>query len=118
METETIKNRINSALDFEDWEARNQYKRVSVLMFYWEESDHEGFEEEARSLGEFFSGDFHFEVDYYAIPSEQSHVKLDTRINLLLNECGHRDHLIIIYYGGHGDPNDDEGEEKLAVWAA
>lgn len=111
METETIKNRINSALDFKDWEARNQYKRVSVLMFYWEESDYEGFEEEARSLGELFSGDFHFEVDYYTIPSKQSHVRLDTRINLLLNECGHRDHLIIIYYGGHGDPNDDDGEQ-------
>ena len=118
METEIIKSRINSALNFEDWEACNDYKRVSVLMIYWEESDHDGFEEEARSLGKVFSDELHFEVDYYAIPSKQSHIKLDMRINSLLDECGHRGHLIIIHYGGHGDPNDDDGEEKLAVWAA
>ena len=118
METETIKNKINSALDFQQWQIHNQYKRVSALLFYWEESDHAGFEKEARSLGELFSNDFHFEVDYYAIPSEQSYIKLDTRINLLLSDRGHQDHLIIIYYGGHGDPNDEDGEEKLAVWAA
>ena len=71
-----------------------------MLRFCWEESDHTGFEEEPRSLGGIFPSDFHFEVDYYAIPSEQIHVKLDTRIKLVLNECGHQDHLLIIHYGG------------------
>lgn len=118
METDTIRKRINSALDFEDWHIRNEYKSVSVLALYWQEADHPGFQREARSLGALFSNDFHYDVDYFPIPSENSHIELDTRINLLLKQRGHSDHLLVIYYGGHGDPNKDEGEDKLAVWAA
>ncbi|KAL9614267.1 MAG: hypothetical protein Q9167_001223 [Letrouitia subvulpina] len=118
METEKIRRKINSALDFEDWQIRNEYKSVSVLALYWEQADHPGFQQEARSLGALFSKRFHYDVDYFPIPSANSHVELDTRINLLLKQRGHLDHLLIIYYGGHGDPNNDIGDEKLAVWAA
>lgn len=118
METETIRKKINSALDFEDWQIRNEYKSVSVLALYWQDADHPGFQQEARSLGRLFSKKFHYDVDYFAIPSANSHVELDTRINLLLQQRGHLDHLLIIYYGGHGDPDNNIGEEKLAVWAA
>jgi hypothetical protein len=118
METEVIRDRINSALEFEDWQAHNTYKAVQVLALYWEDADHPGFKEEAYQLGAVLSNDFQYDVLYYAIPTEQSHVELDTRINLLLKYHGHLDHLLIIYYSGHGDPNNEVGDEKLAVWAA
>lgn len=118
MENKVVKERINSALEFEDWQIRNQYKCVWALFLYWEDSDCRGFQEEARALGELFSRGFHFNIDFYPIPSEQSHVTLDTRINLLLTEHGDANNLLIIHYGGHGDSNDDDGEQKLAVWAA
>ena len=118
METEAIRKRINSALDFEGWQIHNTYKSVEVLALYWEDGDDPGFKEEAHTLGDVFSVDFRYNVRYYAIPTEQSHVELDTRINLMLKYQGHPDHLLILYYAGHGDPNDNAGEEKLAIWAA
>lgn len=117
MENETL-TRLNSALNIEDWKFRNEYKSVSVLVLYWQDGDVPGFEEEGRSIGELFAVDFHYKVDYYAIPTENSHRRLDTRINGFLDEHGSPDHLLIIHYGGHGDPDDDDAQGKLATWAA
>ena len=118
MEVEEAKARINSALSIEEWQIRNQYRSVFALLLYWEDGDHKGFQKEAETLGEVFTTEFRFEVGFFAIPTEQSHISLDKRINLLLTEYGKSDNLLIVYYGGHGDPNDEAGEEKLAVWAA
>ena len=117
METEALTRRLNSALEREDWENNNDYKGISVLILYFEDSE-TGFKKEARMIGELFAIDFHYEVEYYAIPSDHSHLRLDTKINAFLNDHGEPDHLMIIHYGGHGDPNDDDAQERLAVWAA
>ena len=117
METEALTRRLNSALKREDWENSNDYKGISVLILYFEDSD-DGFKEEALMVGKLFELDFHYEVEYYPIPSHHSHLRLDTKINAFLNDHGEPDHLMIIHYGGHGDPNDDGAQERLAVWAA
>ena len=117
MEAEAFKKRLNSALELKDWEINNVYKSISVLILYFEDSD-TGFKDEALRIGELFAIDFHYEVEYYAIPSDHSHRRLDTKINSFLDDHGDPDHLMIIHYGGHGDPNDDNTQEKLAVWAA
>lgn len=117
METEALTRRLNSALEVEDWKIHNEYKGISVLVLYFEDSD-TGFKEEALRVGELFAIDFHYEVEYYAIPSDHSHRRLDTKINAFLDDHGEPDHLMIIHYGGHGDPNDDNAQEKLAIWAA
>lgn len=117
MENEALA-RINSALEFEDWNIHNEYKSISVLVLYWQDGDLPGFKDEARRVGELFAIDFHYEVEYYAIPSDNSHRRLDTKINAFLDDHGDPDHLMIIHYGGHGDPDDVSSQEKLAVWAA
>ena len=120
METEALRTRLNLALKTEDWKVRNEYKSVSVLVLYWQEGDMPGFKEEAHEIGEFFATHFHYDTEYYEIPSDHSHIRLDTKINSFLGDHGDPDHLMIIHYGGHGDPNDDEekAERNLAVWAA
>lgn len=118
METEQLRARLNSELVFEDWKANNEYKSVSVLVIYWQDSDTPGFKEEAYRIGELFSNDFNYDVEYFAIPLENSHRRLDTKINSFLEDHGDPDRLMIIHYGGHGDADDVGGQEKLAVWAA
>lgn len=50
MEAEAFRKRLKSALELEDWKSRNDYKSVSVLVLYWQEGDHLGFEEEAYTM--------------------------------------------------------------------
>ena len=118
MEAEALKGRLNSALELDSWNINNAYKSVSVLAIYWEDGDVPGFEEEARQITHFFKESFHYGVEVFAIPSVNCHRKLDIRINAFLDDHGHRDHLIIIHYGGHGDADDDAAQEQLSVWAA
>lgn len=118
MEAEALKGRLNAALEVDSWKINNAYKSVSVLAIYWEDGDVPGFEEEARQITHFFKESFNFGVDIFAIPSDKCHMKLDIRINTLLDDHGYEDHLIIIHYGGHGDPDDDPAREQLSVWAA
>lgn len=118
METEALRKRLNSALESEAWNIRNDYKSISVLVLYWQKGDMPGFKEEAHEIGELFATDFHYDVEYFEIPSDRSHMKLDMKINSFLDAHGDPDHLMIIHYGGHGDPNDENSQKKLAVWAA
>ena len=118
METEAVKKRLNSALEFEDWRSRNDYKSVSVLVLYWQEGDLSGFKREAYEIGELFETNFHYDIEYYEIPSDNSHMELDKKINSFLDDHGGPDHLMILHYGGHGDSDDEKGQKKLAVWAA
>ena len=118
METEALRKRLNSALELEDWKSRNIYKAVSVLVLYWEEGDHLGFKKEAYEIGELFATHFHYDIEYYEIPSNKSHMELDKKINSFLDDHGGPDYLTIFYYGGHGDPDNENEQKKLAVWAA
>lgn len=118
MESEALRNKLNSALEFEEWKTRNEYKSISVLVIYWQEGDNPGFQKEASEIGELFATHFHYNVEYYEIPSKKSYIELDKKINSFLDAHGEPDHLIIIHYGGHGDRDDENAHKKLAVWAA
>ena len=118
MEPESPKTRLNKALQVQSWKTYNNYKSVSVLIIHWQYSDDEGFENEAHALGDLFNNDFHYDVEHYAIPSIDSHLSLDNKINTFLALKGQPDNLVIIHYGGHGDADDEDYHDKLAVWAA
>ena len=118
METEALRKRLNSALELEDWRSRNDYKSVSVLVLYWQEGDLPGFKKEAYEIGELFATHFHYDIEYYEIPSNNSHMELDKKVNSFLDDHGGPDHLMIFHYGGHGDPDNETEQKKLAVWAA
>ena len=118
MEIEAVKGRLNSALNLESWKVNNRYKSVCVLVIYWEDGDIAGFKQEAHDIADLFERSFFYNVAFFAIPSKDSHRKLDIRINSFLDEYGHQDHLMIVHYGGHGDPNDANTEDQLSIWAA
>ena len=119
MATESsIIERFNADLIGEDWKAYNEYKSISALVIRWENSDNPGFEEEAFEVGKLFENDLSYNVEYYAIPSISSQRRLDDRINSFFDNNEGSGHLMIIHYGGHGDADDDPGQEKLAIWAA
>lgn len=118
METEALRQRLNSALEVENWTLHNDYKSVSVLAVYWQDGDMPGFKDEAYEIGNLFATEFRYDVTYFAIPSEDSHMELDREINTYIREHRDTNNLMIMHYGGHGDPDDDPAREKLAVWAA
>ena len=118
MENEALRQQLNSALELEEWRIRNEYKSVSVLVLYWQDGDHPGFKKEAYQIGELFANYFHYDIQYYEIPSDNSHIALDKEINSFLEDHGGPDQLMIFHYGGHGDADDEKEQKKLAVWAA
>ena len=116
MEHGIVQQRFDTALKRKTWEFNNRYESISVLILYWEESDDQGFEKEARDVGNLFHRRCCYKVEYYAIPSKKSQMQLDERLNRFNKDYEGPDRLIIIHYGGHGDQDVNGG--KLAVWAA
>ena len=118
MEPESPRTRLNNALRVQSWRINNDYKSVSVLIIHWQDSEDVGFKDEAYALGSLFANDFHYNVEYYAIPSLDSELSLDNKVTSFLKVNGQPENLVIIHYGGHGDADDEDDREKLAVWAA
>jgi hypothetical protein len=121
--TDNISERFNERL--RHFENINTYAAVKVLVVYWKDSDHNGFETEGIAIGEMFRNLFYFDVAYFAIPSSDNcFLDLDIAVAQALRDLDstsvHRKKLLILHYGGHGDPNNKhhEGEEKRSVWAA
>lgn len=118
MEPESPKTRLNKALRVPSWRVNNDYKSVAALIIHWQDCEDRGFKEESHALGNLFATDFHYNVEYYAIPSIKSQMSLDKKINSFLTVNDQANSLVIIHYGGHGDADDEDDNEKLAVWAA
>ena len=100
--------------------AARYYRHVFVLIIYWEESDDLGFKREAVEIGELFASIFRFTTLAFPIPTTDSYSALKERILHFVRTCGLPGSLLIVYYGGHGD-EDDEPEKKRyrkSVWAA
>jgi len=83
--------------------SKTRYKKVSVLMLCWENEDPElPVSEEIAKLDDVFREDFGFDTDIWKIPERNSHTKLTQRIlDLIDTEDDPKDHLYIVYYGGH-----------------
>jgi hypothetical protein len=85
-------------------EQQSRYSQVSVLLLCWEDEDPKlpvfG---ELCDLSNTFHQSYQYEVETWLIPSEHSCRKLSRKVLdfVDLGEDG-KDHLKIVYYGGHG----------------
>jgi hypothetical protein len=94
--------------------SKTRYKEVSVLMLCWEDEDPKlPVSVEIEKLDEVFRNKFGFHTDVWKIPGRNSHAKLTQRIlDLIDTEDDPKDHLFIVYYGGHAKLTHD----RLLSW--
>lgn len=100
------------------------YGLVVSLIIYWENGN-PGFKEEGEKLGCFFRDRLGYVVKIFAIPRNDSHIKLLCFITNAIKETHETMEargcpaLIILHYGGHGDPYDNRriGQQEQLVWA-
>ena len=88
-----------------------RYKEVHVLLLSWE-GDNLGVIEEVIELEGLFRNTYHFETEGWRIPSKRSHNSLAAKILGFLDDYESKDNLLVVYYGGHGEMNDD----RQCVW--
>ena len=80
---------------------------MSVLLIQWKNDDL-GVSTELEKLFNVFSTDYGYDCEeIFEIPEEGSQVALMTRLQSLIEKAS-RDHLLIIYYGGHSDDSDPQ----------
>ena len=98
----------------------HSYDCVQVCAIYWEDSDNDGFRREAKDFQTFIQTDLGYPIQIITIPMIKSQLFLDKAINSLLENLNGESNLLVIHYGGHGDPDDDEGknQSRKSVWAA
>jgi hypothetical protein len=82
---------------------------------HWKDDDL-GCHTEVEELGQFFRDIFGYTTQTYIIPSETKNVnperKLLMEVLRVLDEHPLRSHLVIFYYGGHGELN----QQGSSVW--
>lgn len=66
------------------------------------------------ALHAFFRDEFHFETDYYEIPSQRWRTGLNKKLSDFIWEYDSPDCLVLIYYGGHAYTGEETGLFKLA----
>jgi len=90
----------NSVL--ERWVGRNssRYRQVKVLSLFWA-SDDLGVVEEISDLMGVFGHDYHFQVEWYAIPDNTPYACLHQRLLDFIRD-NQSDTLLILSYHGHG----------------
>lgn len=69
---------------------------------------------ELEDLATCFSGDFGFNTDIFAIPSDNPHLDLMLKVGSLIKEHETEDTLFIVYYGGHAKID----ESRQSTWCA
>ena len=88
-----------------------RYKEVHVLLLSWED-DNLGVINEVVELDDVFRNTYHYQTETWKIPSTRSHNSLAAKIVKFLDDYESQDNLLITYYGGHGEMNDD----RQCVW--
>ncbi|KAH8589141.1 hypothetical protein B0O99DRAFT_692715 [Bisporella sp. PMI_857] len=112
-----LKDELNRSLEGR-FKRTTDYDAVAVLVIYWKKCKNKGYKDEAHKVGELFSQDFGYSVQYYGIPSIDSELEMDARINTYLRDNRKVDTLLIIHYGGHGNADDEYGQSQESVWCA
>lgn len=59
---------------------------------------------------------FHYETDFYQIPSAKWETALNTKIANFVHEYNSPDNMVIVYYAGHGYVGDETRKFKLAAY--
>ncbi|KAL2175861.1 uncharacterized protein P884DRAFT_271177 [Thermothelomyces heterothallicus CBS 202.75] len=90
----------DAAIHIQQQTSRPKHTSVSVLMLRWEEDT--SVEPDMLALERVFQERYHYHTDKWAIPTVPNpSVKLGVRIASFLDNA-RPDHLLIIYYAGHG----------------
>jgi hypothetical protein len=90
-----------------------RYKNVQVLLLHWRTDDLFVLPE-LEDLATCFGGDYGFNTDIFAIPSENPHLDLMLKIGALIKEHESDDTLFVVYYGGHAKID----ESRQSTWCA
>ncbi|KAI3397019.1 hypothetical protein diail_11346 [Diaporthe ilicicola] len=90
-----------------------RYKHVQVLLLHWKTDDLFVLPE-LEDLATCFSGDYGFNTDIFAIPSDNPHLDLMLKIGALIKEHESDDTLFVVYYGGHAKID----ESRQSTWCA
>lgn len=93
-------------------QGKTRYRNVYVLLLCWEE-DNLGVAVELQELDEVLSQTYHFQTQAWRIPSANAHNALAFQLMDFLRNHDDRENLLMIYYGGHGEMNDD----RQCVWS-
>jgi hypothetical protein len=113
---DSLKNELQRTLDGAFPFTGCPYDRVVVLILYWLEDDFRpSCAEEAQKVLDLFSKDFHYETEIFQIPSYNSQNLLEQAVVNFKCANDSDSSLLIVYYTGHGDPDEARGK---AVWAA
>ncbi|KAK0716304.1 hypothetical protein B0H67DRAFT_645944 [Lasiosphaeris hirsuta] len=112
-----LKSALNKSLE-DRFRRSSNYDHVAVLVLYWKDCTDKGYSQEASQVAELFKGNFGYRVDRYEIPCDASELELDARISNFLLANRKPDTLLILHYGGHGNPDDDRGQDQESVWCA
>ncbi len=92
--------------------ARSRYRHVYSLLLSWDE-DELGVIAEVQELDDVLSQTYNFRTERWKIPSSSSHNALAFRLMEFVRDYDDDEHLLIVYYGGHGHMNDD----RQCVWS-
>ncbi|KAJ4294458.1 hypothetical protein N0V90_008149 [Kalmusia sp. IMI 367209] len=97
------------------WPTRHEsrYSEVQVLLLSWEDDDL-GVLHEIGDLERTFRDLFNYEVTKWRIPKHKPERKLNLQVGDFLENHDSNDHLLIVYYAGHGFLN----EQRVPMWAA
>ncbi|KAG4439096.1 hypothetical protein IFR05_005438 [Cadophora sp. M221] len=80
----------------------SRYTQVDVILLCWEDEDPNlPVSLEIEELADVFAKLYGFNVEKWSIPSEDCHIRVQTKILQFL-EHSDSAHLKIVYYGGHG----------------
>ena len=90
------------------------YRSINALLIYWQANDL-GFQTEVSVLQKFLTDECNIHCTVFAIPSERSEQALRKALSDFTYERAPPGTLALLYYGGHGDP--DEITRK-SIWAA
>jgi len=110
---DTFKDDLSDALKRAFPTKKRKYDEVYSLLIDWEEDDL-GCASEIKDLDEQLQRQFYFKTERFSMPSLNSELVLQDKLVDL--ERAHRNcsSLLIIYYGGHGDWN----QQGLSIWRA
>jgi hypothetical protein len=89
------------------------YSQVSVLLIYWTRSDRPHIAKEAKKLEAVCRTEFNFNTTLFAIPVGDDPINpLNQQISQTLASVNKKDenHLLILYYGGHGAQDNEDGK--------
>jgi hypothetical protein len=115
-EVDELRQGLQRGLDKTFLHGDGVYDSAAVLILYWEKDDFpSSCADEATQVQQLFEVDLAYHTESFPIPLANSYNELEHRISTFKRVHDSESGLIIVYYSGHGDPDERRGK---AVWAA